>query len=159
MPVKVSMKVNGKPVSADVEARTLLVTLIREHLRLTGTHVGCDTAQCGACTVHMNGKAVKSCSMLAMQAEGADVLTIEGLAKADGTLHPMQAAFKEHHGLQCGFCTPGMVMNAVDFAARHPNASEQEVREALDGNLCRCTGYHNIVKSIMAGAKAMAGAK
>ena len=130
MPVKVSMKVNGKPVSADVEARTLLVTLIREHLRLTGTHVGCDTAQCGACTVHMNGKAVKSCSMLAMQAEGADILTIEGLAKADGTLHPMQAAFKEHHGLQCGFCTPGMVMNAVDFAARHPNASEQEVREA-----------------------------
>jgi aerobic carbon-monoxide dehydrogenase small subunit len=159
MPVKVSMKVNGKPVSGEVEARTLLVTFIREALRLTGTHVGCDTAQCGACTVHMNGKAVKSCSMLAMQAEGADVVTIEGLAKPDGTLHPMQAAFKEHHGLQCGFCTPGMVMNAVDFAQRHPNASEQEVREALDGNLCRCTGYHNIVKSIMAGSKAMAGAK
>jgi carbon-monoxide dehydrogenase small subunit len=159
MAVKVSMKVNGKAVSGEVEARTLLVTFIREHLRLTGTHVGCDTAQCGACTVHMNGRAVKSCSMLAMQAEGADVLTIEGLAKADGTLHPMQAAFKEHHGLQCGFCTPGMVMNAVDFAQRHPNASEQEVRESLEGNLCRCTGYHNIVKSIMAGAKAMAGAR
>ncbi|HEY4637182.1 MAG TPA: (2Fe-2S)-binding protein, partial [Burkholderiales bacterium] len=119
MAVKVSMKVNGKAVSGEVEARTLLVTFIREQLRLTGTHVGCDTAQCGACTVHMNGKAVKSCSMLAMQAEGADVLTIEGLAKPDGTLHPMQAAFKEHHGLQCGFCTPGMVMNAVDFAKRH----------------------------------------
>ena len=159
MAVKVSMKVNGKTVSGEVEARTLLVTFIREHLRLTGTHVGCDTAQCGACTVHMNGKAVKACSMLAMQAEGADILTIEGLAKADGTLHPMQAAFKEHHGLQCGFCTPGMVMNAVDFAKRHPNASEQEVREALDGNLCRCTGYHNIVKSIMAGSKAMAAGK
>jgi carbon-monoxide dehydrogenase small subunit len=159
MPVKVSMKVNGKAVSGEVEARTLLVSFIRETLRLTGTHVGCDTAQCGACTVHLNGRAVKSCSMLAMQAEGADVLTIEGLAKADGTLHPMQAAFKEHHGLQCGFCTPGMVMNAVDFAQRHPNASEQEVREALDGNLCRCTGYHNIVKSIVAGSKAMAGAK
>jgi carbon-monoxide dehydrogenase small subunit len=159
MAVKVSMKVNGKAVSGEVEARTLLVTFLREQLRLTGTHVGCDTAQCGACTVHMNGRAVKSCSMLAMQAEGADVLTIEGLAKADGTLHPMQAAFKEHHGLQCGFCTPGMVMNAVDFAQRHPNASEQEVRESLEGNLCRCTGYHNIVKSIMAGAKAMAGAR
>ncbi|MEX2240363.1 MAG: (2Fe-2S)-binding protein [Burkholderiales bacterium] len=159
MAVRVSMKVNGSAVSAEVEARTLLVTFIRELLRLTGTHVGCDTAQCGACTVHMNGKAVKSCSMLAMQAEGADVLTIEGLAKADGTLHPMQAAFKEHHGLQCGFCTPGVVMNAVDFARRHPNAGEQEVREALEGNLCRCTGYHNIVKSILAGSKAMAAGK
>ena len=157
MAVKVSMKLNGKAVSGEVEARTLLVTFLREHLRLTGTHVGCDTAQCGACTVHMNGKAVKSCSMLAMQAEGADIVTIEGLAKADGTLHPMQAAFKEHHGLQCGFCTPGMVMNALDFAKSHPNPSEQEVREALEGNLCRCTGYHNIVKSIVAGAKAMGG--
>ena len=137
MAVKVSMKVNGKPVSAEVEARTLLVTFIREQLHLTGTHVGCDTAQCGACTVQMNGKAVKSCSMLAMQAEGADVLTIEGVAKADGTLHPMQAAFKEHHGLQCGFCTPGMVMSAIDFAKSNPKASEQEVREALEGNLCR----------------------
>jgi carbon-monoxide dehydrogenase small subunit len=159
MAVKVSMKVNGKPVSADVEARTLLVTFIREQLHLTGTHVGCDTAQCGACTVQLNGKAVKSCSMLAMQAEGADVLTIEGVAKADGTLHPMQAAFKEHHGLQCGFCTPGMVMSAIDFAKGHPGASEKEVREALEGNLCRCTGYHNIVKAIMAGSKAMAAAK
>ena len=159
MAVKVSMKVNGKPVSAEVEARTLLVTFIREQLHLTGTHVGCDTAQCGACTVQMNGKAVKSCSMLAMQAEGADVLTIEGVAKADGTLHPMQAAFKEHHGLQCGFCTPGMVMSAIDFAKSNPKAREQEVREALEGNLCRCTGYHNIVKAIMAGSKAMAAAK
>ena len=157
MAVKISMKVNGKAVSAEVEERTLLVTFIRENLRLTGTHVGCDTAQCGACTVSMNGKAVKSCSMLAMQAEGAEITTIEGVAKADGTLHPMQAAFKEHHGLQCGFCTPGMVMNAIDFANRHPDPSEQEIREALEGNLCRCTGYHNIVKSIIAGAKAMGG--
>ncbi|HSA90164.1 MAG TPA: (2Fe-2S)-binding protein [Burkholderiales bacterium] len=157
MAIKVSMKVNGKPVSADVEARTLLVTYIRENLRLTGTHVGCDTAQCGACTVLMNGRAIKSCSIVAMQAEGADVMTIEGVARPDGTLHPMQAAFKENHGLQCGFCTPGMVMNALDFAQGHPNPTEQEVREALEGNLCRCTGYHNIVKSIMAGAKAMGG--
>jgi carbon-monoxide dehydrogenase small subunit len=159
MAVKVSMKVNGKAVSAEVEERTLLVTFIRENLRLTGTHVGCDTAQCGACTVSMNGKAVKSCSILAMQAEGADVATIEGVAKADGTLHPMQAAFKENHGLQCGFCTPGMVMNAIDFAKSNPNPTEQQIREALDGNLCRCTGYHNIVKSIAAGAKAMAAGK
>ena len=159
MEVKVSLRINGKPVTAEVEARTLLVTFIREHLRLTGTHVGCDTAQCGACTVHMNGKAVKSCSMLAMQAEGADILTIEGVANPDGTLHPMQAAFKEHHGLQCGFCTPGMVMNAIDFAKSHPNPTEREIRESLEGNLCRCTGYHNIVKSIAAGAKAMAPAK
>jgi carbon-monoxide dehydrogenase small subunit len=157
MPIKVSMKVNGKPVSADVEERTLLVTYIRENLRLTGTHVGCDTAQCGACTVHMNGKAIKSCSIVAMQAEGAEILTIEGVAKPDGTLHPMQAAFKENHGLQCGFCTPGMVMNALDFAKGNPNPSEKDVREALEGNLCRCTGYHNIVKSIIAGAKAMGG--
>lgn len=159
MSVKVSLKVNGKSVSAEVEERTLLVTLIREELRLTGTHVGCDTAQCGACTVSMNGKAVKSCSILAMQAEGADVMTIEGVAKHDGTLHPMQAAFKENHGLQCGFCTPGMVMNAIDFAKSNPNPTEQQIREALEGNLCRCTGYHNIVKSIAAGAKAMAAAK
>jgi aerobic carbon-monoxide dehydrogenase small subunit len=159
MAVKISMTVNGKPVSAEVEARTLLVSFIREQLRLTGTHVGCDTAQCGACTVHMNGKAVKSCSMLAMQAEGAQILTIEGVAKADGTLHPMQAAFKEHHGLQCGFCTPGMVMSALEFAKSNPKASEQEVRESLEGNLCRCTGYHNIVKAIMAGSKAMAASK
>ena len=159
MAVRVSMKVNGKPVSAEVEERTLLVTLIRESLQLTGTHVGCDTAQCGACTVHLNGKAVKSCSMLAMQAEGSEIRTIEDVAGADGTLHPMQAAFKEHHGLQCGFCTPGVVMNAIDFAKGNPNPTEQQVREALDGNFCRCTGYHNIVKAIMAGAKAMAAAK
>ena len=159
MPIKVSMTVNGKPASAEVEERTLLVTYIREELRLTGTHVGCDTAQCGACTVHMGGRAVKSCSMLAMQAQGADILTIEGVAKADGTLHPMQAAFKENHGLQCGFCTPGMVMNAIDLARGRPDLSETEIREGLEGNLCRCTGYHNIVKSIAAGAKAMAAAK
>ena len=152
-----TVHMGGKAVSAELEPRTLLVTYIREQLRLTGTHVGCDTAQCGACTVLMNGKAIKSCSIVAMQAEGADILTIEGVAKPDGTLHPMQAAFKENHGLQCGFCTPGMVMNALDFAKSHPNPSEQEVREALEGNLCRCTGYHNIVKSIVAGAKAMGG--
>jgi len=155
MAVRVSMKVNGKSVSAEVEERTLLVSVIRDTLRLTGTHVGCDTAQCGACTVHMNGKAVKSCSMLAMQAEGSEIRTIEDVAAADGTLHPMQAAFKEHHGLQCGFCTPGMVMNAIDFANGNPNPTEQQVREALDGNFCRCTGYHNIVKAIQAGAAAM----
>ena len=159
MAIKVSMRVNGKPASAEVEERTLLVTLIREELRLTGTHVGCDTAQCGACTVHMHGKAVKSCSILAMQAEGADVVTIEGIADPDGTLHPMQAAFKEHHGLQCGFCTPGMVMNAIDLAKGRPNLSEDEIRHGLEGNLCRCTGYHNIVKSIAAGAKAMGASK
>src|SRR5258706_1316435 len=157
MAVKVSLKVNGKPASVEVEERTLLVTVLREPRRLTGTHVGCDPAQCGACRVSMNGKAVKSCSILAMQAEGAEVTTIEGVAKPDGTLHPMQAAFKEHHGLQCGFCTPGMVMNAIDFAKGHPDPSEQEIREALEGNLCRCTGYHNIVKAIGAGARAMAG--
>ena len=155
MTIKVSMKVNGKPVAADVEARTLLVTYIRENLRLTGTHVGCDTAQCGACTVLMNGRAIKSCSIVAMQAEGADIMTIEGVAKPDGTLHPMQAAFKENHGLQCGFCTPGMVMNALDFARGNPNPSEKEVRESLEGNLCRCTGYHNIVRAVQQGAAAM----
>ena len=156
MSIKVSMTVNGKPASAEVEERTLLVTFIRENLRLTGTHVGCDTAQCGACTVHMNGHAVKACSMLAMQAEGATIVTFEGIAAADGTLHPMQAAFKENHGLQCGFCTPGMVMNAIDLVKGRPGITEQEIRDGLEGNLCRCTGYHNIVKSIAAGAKAMA---
>ena len=159
MTINVSMQVNGKAASVNVEERTLLVTVLREELRLTGTHVGCDTAQCGACTVHMNGKAVKSCSMLAMQAEGAQILTIEGVANADGSLHPMQAAFKEHHGLQCGFCTPGMVMNAIDLVQGRPNITEEEIRHGLEGNLCRCTGYHNIVKSIAAGAKAMASAK
>ena len=153
----VSFKVNGKAASLDVAPNTLLVTAIREHLRLTGTHVGCDTAQCGACTVIVNGRAIKSCNTLALQHPGAEITTIEGLAQADGTLHPMQAAFKECHGLQCGFCTPGMVMNAIDFAKSHPNPSEQEVRESLEGNLCRCTGYHNIVKAIGAGARAMAG--
>ena len=155
MSVKVSMKVNGKPASAELEARTLLVTFIRENLRLTGTHVGCDTAQCGACTIHMNGRAVKSCNMLAMQAEGANLLTIEGVAKPDGTLHPMQESFREHHGLQCGFCTPGMIMSAIDLVKVHPNPSEETIRAELDGNLCRCTGYHNIVKAIKAAAAKM----
>ncbi len=142
------MTVNGKAVSADVEPRTLLVEYLREHLRLTGTHVGCDTTQCGACTIHVNGQAMKSCTMLAVQAEGADITTIEGLAK-DGKLHPMQASFKEHHGLQCGFCTPGMVMAGIDIRRRHPKADEKTVRHELEGNICRCTGYHNIVKAIM----------
>ena len=155
MPV-VSMTVNGKQVSADVEARTLLVQFLRETLGLTGTHVGCDTSQCGACVVHVDGTSVKSCTMLAAQAEGADVLTIEGLA-ANGQLHPMQEAFRDNHGLQCGFCTPGMIMSAVDLAKRNPEPSEQEVRHWLEGNLCRCTGYHNIVKAVMAGARAMKG--
>ena len=158
MTIKVSMKVNGKPVSAEVEARTLLVTYIRENLRLTGTHVGCDTAQCGACTVLMNGRAIKSCSIVAMQAEGADLMTIEGVAKPDGTLHPMQQAFKENHGLQCGFCTPGMVVSAVDLCTHHPKADEGEIRELLEGNLCRCTGYQNIVRAVQHGQKAMASA-
>jgi carbon-monoxide dehydrogenase small subunit len=156
MTVKVSMTVNGKPASGEVEERTLLVSFIRDHLRLTGTHVGCDTAQCGACTIHMNGRAVKCCNMLAMQAEGADIVTIEGIAKADGTLHPMQEAFRQHHGLQCGFCTPGMVMSAIDLVKNFPNPSEEQIREQLDGNLCRCTGYHNIVKAIKAASQARA---
>jgi len=150
MTVRVSMTVNGKAVTGDVEERTLLVEFIRNNLRLTGTHVGCDTAQCGACTIHMNGRAVKSCNLLAMQAEGAQLMTIEGVAAPDGTLHPMQEAFREHHGLQCGFCTPGMVMSAIDLVKTHPNPSEETIREQLDGNLCRCTGYHNIVKAIKA---------
>jgi carbon-monoxide dehydrogenase small subunit len=153
MTVKVSMTVNGKPVSAEVEERTLLVTYIRENLRLTGTHVGCDTAQCGACTVWMDGRAIKSCNIVAMQAEGANIITIEGVAKADGTLHPMQEMFREHHALQCGFCTPGMVMSAIDLVKNFPNPTEQQIREQLDGNLCRCTGYHNIVKAIKAAAE------
>ena len=155
MPVRLSMTVNGRAVSAEVETRTLLVNFIREQLRLTGTHIGCDTAQCGACTIHMNGKAVKCCNMLAIQADGAQIVTIEGIAAADGKLHPMQEAFREHHGLQCGFCTPGMVMSAIDLVRNHPNPSEETVRAELDGNLCRCTGYHNIVKAVQAGAKAM----
>ena len=150
MTVRVSMTVNGKAVTGDIEERTLLVDFIRNTLRLTGTHVGCDTAQCGACTIHMNGRAVKSCNLLAMQAEGAQLVTIEGIAKPDGTLHPMQEAFREHHGLQCGFCTPGMIMSAIDLVKVHPNPSEETIRAELDGNLCRCTGYHNIVKAIKA---------
>jgi carbon-monoxide dehydrogenase small subunit len=153
----VALKVNGKAASIDVAPNTLLVTALREHLRLTGTHVGCDTAQCGACTVLVNGRAIKSCNTLAVQHPGAEVTTIEGLAAADGTLHPMQAAFKECHGLQCGFCTPGMVMSALDLCQRYPNASEGEVREQLEGNLCRCTGYQNIVKAVQQGQAAMAG--
>ncbi len=148
----VSMTVNGQPAAGEVEGRTLLVEFLREHLRLTGTHVGCDTSQCGACVVHVNGKAVKSCTMLAAQAEGAEVTTIEGLA-TNGELHPMQAAFKEHHGLQCGFCTPGMVMSAVDLLNTNANPSEREIREWLEGNICRCTGYQNIVKAIQAVAQ------
>ncbi len=155
MPITVKMTVNGKAVSRDVEPRTLLVHYLREHLGLTGTHVGCDTSQCGACVVHVDGKSVKSCSMLAAQAEGAAVTTIEGLAAADGTLHPMQEAFREHHGLQCGFCTPGMVMSAVDLLQVNASPSEREVREWLEGNLCRCTGYHNIVKAVLDAADKM----
>ena len=148
MTVKVSMTVNGKPVSAEVEERTLLVTYIRENLRLTGTHVGCDTAQCGACTVWMDGRAIKSCNIVAMQAEGANIITIEGVAKADGTLHPMQEMFREHHALQCGFCTPGMVMAAKELLEAKPDATREEVREWMSGNFCRCTGYHAIVDAI-----------
>ena len=153
----VSMTVNGKSVSGDVEARTLLVHFLREKLGLTGTHVGCDTSQCGACVVHVDGQAVKSCTILAAQADGSDVMTIEGLAQG-GELHPVQAAFKAHHGLQCGFCTPGMIMAAVDMIARHPGGlDEKTVRAELEGNICRCTGYHNIVKSILAAAEEMGG--
>ena len=152
MTIRVSMTVNGKAVSGDVEERTLLVEFIRNNLRLTGTHVGCDTAQCGACTIHMDGRAVKSCNLLAMQAEGAQLTTIEGVAQADGTLHPVQEAFRQHHGLQCGFCTPGMIMSAIDLLKVHPKPDEQTIRAELDGNLCRCTGYHNIVKAIKAAA-------
>jgi aerobic carbon-monoxide dehydrogenase small subunit len=151
----VTLTVNGKPATAQVEPRTLLVQLLREQLGLTGTHVGCDTSQCGACVVHVDGVSVKSCTLLAVQAEGAAVMTIEGLANGND-LHPMQAAFREHHGLQCGFCTPGMVMSAVDFAKRNKSPTEQQVRAWLEGNLCRCTGYHNIVKAILAGTEAMA---
>ncbi len=155
MPV-VSMQVNGQAVSHEVEARTLLVDLLRETLTLTGTHVGCDTSQCGACVVHVGGKSVKSCTMLAVEAEGAQVTTIEGVA-TNGALHPMQEAFKEHHGLQCGFCTPGMVMSSLDLVSRIPDPTEGDVREWLEGNLCRCTGYHNIVKAVQAAASEMGG--
>jgi len=152
----VSMTVNGKAVTGEVEGRTLLVQFLRDKLHLTGTHIGCDTAQCGACTVHVNGKSMKSCNMLALQADGAQVTTIEGLAQ-NGSLHPMQEAFRDNHGLQCGFCTPGMVMAAVSLVKDVPNPSEDEIRHGLDGNICRCTGYHNIVKAVKAGAQAMGG--
>jgi len=155
----ITLQVNGRAVTRDVAPQTLLVEFLRETLQLTGTHVGCDTAQCGACTVHLNGRAVKSCNMLAAQAAGAAVTTIEGIAAADGTLHPMQAAFNECHGLQCGFCTPGMVMSAIDLVKHHDCSSEARIREGLEGNLCRCTGYQNIVKAVgqaAAATKAMA---
>ncbi|MGO4668530.1 (2Fe-2S)-binding protein [Bosea sp. 2KB_26] len=151
----VSLTVNGKAVTANVDPRTLLVQLLRENLRLTGTHVGCDTSQCGACVVHLDGKAVKSCTTLALSVDGATVTTIEGLA-VNGVLHPMQEAFREHHGLQCGYCTPGMIMAAVDMVSRRGHSlDEATIRDDLDGNICRCTGYHNIVKAIAAGAEAM----
>jgi carbon-monoxide dehydrogenase small subunit len=152
--VSLSFSVNGKAVTADVDPRTLLVEFIRNNLALTGTHVGCDTGQCGACTVLIDGNAVKACTILAAQANGSKITTIEGLA-SDGAMHPMQAAFKECHGLQCGFCTPGMVLSAIDLVQRHPNADEAAIREGLEGNLCRCTGYQNIVKAVQQGAAAM----
>ncbi|GIS12134.1 MAG: (2Fe-2S)-binding protein [Candidatus Puniceispirillaceae bacterium] len=152
----VNLTLNGKAVSADVPDNTLLVSFIRETMALTGTHVGCDTSQCGACVVHVNGESVKSCTMLAVAAEGAEVTTIEGIGSAE-SLHPMQQAFHENHGLQCGFCTPGMVMSAIELVEKNPNPSEQDVREGLEGNICRCTGYHNIVKSVQAGAQKMGG--
>ena len=157
MGVKISMTVNGKAVSAEVEERTLLVHFLREQLRLTGTHVGCDTAQCGACTIHLDGQAVKACNLLAAQANGSTLTTIEGIARADGELHPMQAAFRDHHALQCGFCTPGMIMAAIDLLRSNPSPNEQDIRQGIDGNFCRCTGYHNIVKAIDAAAKTMRG--
>ena len=152
----ISMTVNGQAVSADVDGRTLLVEFIREELNMTGTHFGCDTSQCGACVVHVNGEAAKSCTMLAAQADGADITTIEGISEGED-LHPMQAAFKNNHGLQCGFCTPGMIMTAVDLVGRNANPTEAEIRAGLEGNICRCTGYHNIVKAIASGAAAMRG--
>ena len=156
--MQVEFTVNGKKATLDVPPNTLLVQALREKMALTGTHVGCDTAQCGACTVLLNGRAVKSCNMLAAQAAGAEIMTIEGLAEADGTLHPMQAAFKDCHGLQCGFCTTGMVMSAVDLCTHHPKASEAEIRELLEGNICRCTGYQNVVRAVVQGQSAMASA-
>ena len=152
----VSMTVNGQAVSGEVEGRTLLVQFLRENLNLTGTHVGCDTSQCGACVVHVNGDSMKSCTMLALQADGAEVTTIEGLAQG-GEMHPMQQAFQDNHGLQCGFCTPGMVMSAIDLVAKNPNPDEATIREQLEGNICRCTGYHNIVKAVQQAAKATGG--
>ena len=158
MPTKVSLTLNGESVSAEVDSRTLLVELIRGKFLKTGTHVGCDTSQCGACVVHVDGRSVKSCTMLALQADGADVKTIEGVAK-NGELHPMQAAFREHHGLQCGYCTPGMIMSALDLVNNNPDPDDREIREWLEGNLCRCTGYQNIVRAVKAGAEAMRSGK
>jgi len=154
MSINVSLTLNGEAASAQVDSRTLLVEMIREHLGRTGTHVGCDTSQCGACVVHVNGRSIKSCTMLAVQANGADIVTIEGVAQ-NGQLHPMQEAFREHHGLQCGFCTPGMIMSALDLVKQNPDPSERDIREWLEGNLCRCTGYHNIVRAVQAGAESM----
>lgn len=154
--VSIALKVNGTAVSADVDDRMLLVEYLRNELNLTGTHVGCDTSQCGACVVHVDGEAMKSCSMLAAQADGCEVLTIEGLAEADGKLHPVQASFQEHHGLQCGFCTPGMIMTSVDMIRRNPNLDEETIKRELEGNICRCTGYQNIVTSVKAAADEMA---
>ena len=156
--MEITVTVNGAPHTHDVEPRTLLVQYIREQVGLTGTNIGCDTSSCGACTVHLDGESVKSCSILAVQADGAEIRTIEGMA-TDGVLHPMQAAFRDHHGLQCGFCTPGMIMSANDLCRRSPDPSEHEIRHWLEGNLCRCTGYHNIVKAVRAGAAAMRGGK
>ena len=150
----VSLKINGKEVSASIADNTILTDFLRENLGLTGTHVGCDTSQCGACVVHVDGVSVKSCTMLAVQADGKEITTIEGIGDGDN-LHPMQEAFKEHHGLQCGFCTPGMIMSAIEFVTENRNPSEVEIREALEGNICRCTGYHNIVKSVQAAAEKM----
>jgi carbon-monoxide dehydrogenase small subunit len=154
MSMNVSFTLNGEAVSAQVDSRTLLVEMIRENLGRTGTHVGCDTSQCGACVIHVDGRSVKSCTMLAVQAEGADIVSIEGVAR-NGQLHPMQEAFREHHGLQCGFCTPGMIMSALDLVQQNPEPSEREIRQWLEGNLCRCTGYHNIVRAVQAGAQSM----
>ena len=151
---QINLTLNGKSVSADVADNTLLVEFIRENMKLTGTHIGCDTSQCGACVVHLDGSSLKSCTMLAVQADGCDVTTIEGIGSSDN-LHPMQQAFHENHGLQCGYCTPGMIMSAIDFVSKNKNASETEIREALEGNICRCTGYHNIVKSVQAAAEKM----
>jgi len=158
MSVSLNLTANGEPITVEVEPNTLLVTALRETIGLTGTHVGCDTSQCGACVVHLDNRSVKSCTMLALSAEGAEVTTIEGLADGNGELHPLQAAFRDNHGLQCGFCTPGMVMSALDLLNTNPDPSETEVREWLEGNLCRCTGYHNIVKSVLDAAKRMRAA-
>ena len=155
--MRVAMTVNGRPVSAEIEPRTLLIHFLRENLGLTGPHVGCDTSHCGACTVDLDGKSVKSCTVFAAQAEGSQVLTIEGMARPDGSLHPLQQAFHEHHGLQCGFCTPGMILRAYRLLQEHPKPTEEEIRWGISGNLCRCTGYQNIVKAVLAAAEMLAG--